>query len=137
MSTEENKATFRRYIEGCNKGNSAVLDEYLADTCIAHLGNNDLHGIEAVRQQFVMVRTAFPDLHMTIEDMLAEGDQVAGRLKYTATHKGVAFDIPPTGKQVTNRGLFIYRISEGKYVEYWEQWDLVSLYQQIITVPPE
>jgi len=77
------------------------------------------------------VRTAFPDFHNSIEELISEGDKVAARLTYSGTHQGVLFGIAPTGRRVTYSGVAIFRISDGKIVEGWVLGDLASLMQQL------
>src|SRR5690242_3590778 len=87
-TTEENKAQFRRtYEEMFNQGNLAIADELIAPDCLNHEvppGMNN-RGPEGIRQVVMMLRTAFPDLHGTIEEVVAEGDTVAGRVTMSGT----------------------------------------------------
>lgn len=78
-----------------------------------------------------MYRAAFPDLHVQIEDQLAEGDRVATRWTGTGTHNGELAGIPATGKQVTLPGMEIVRIADGKLVEGWEGYDSGTLMRQL------
>ena len=73
-----------------------------------------------------MLLTAFPDLHLTIEDMFGEGDRVVGRYTYRGTHKGDFMGIPPTGKQVAVTGISIMRVANGKFLEEWINTDLMQ-----------
>jgi predicted ester cyclase len=79
--------------------------------------------------------TAFPDLHFTIEDQIAEGDKVVNRVTARGTHLGDFRGIPPTGKQVTVAGITIDRIAGGKLVESWTSWDFLGILQQLGVVP--
>ena len=138
MSTEENKANVRRVIEEVfNKGNLAAADELVATNYIYHgpIGM-EFKGPEGLKQLISMFRTAFPDLHITIEEMVAEGDKVV--LRYTArgTHKGELMGIAPTGKQVTVPGANIAHFEGGKQVEVWCTMDLLGMMQQLDVVPP-
>ena len=83
-----------------------------------------------------MVRSAFPDMQATIEDMIAEGDKVAVRYTGTGTHKGELMGIPATGKQIAVTGIEIIRIAGGKMVERWEAFDNLSFMQQLGVIPP-
>jgi predicted ester cyclase len=74
---------------------------------------------------------AFPDLHLTIEDQLVEGDRVAFRWSATGTHTGPLGAAPPTGKSVALDGLILDRLADGKVVERWEQWDQSLMLQQL------
>jgi steroid delta-isomerase-like uncharacterized protein len=135
MSVEENKAIFRRIVEeGFNKGNLAIVDELVATNHVNHTDN--VHGPEEYKQFITMYRTAFPDLHMTIEDQIAEGDKVVNRWTSRGTHKGDLMGIPPTGKQTTVTGMYVARIIGGKIVEEWGNLDALGMMQQIGVVPP-
>ena len=135
MSVEENKAIFRRIVEeGFNKGNLAIVDELVATNHVNHTDN--VHGPEEYKQFITMYRTAFPDLHMTIEDQIAEGNKVVNRWTSRGTHKGDLMGIPPTGKQTTVTGMYVARIIGGKIVEEWGNLDALGMMQQLGVVPP-
>jgi len=135
MSVKENKAIFRRIVEeGFNKGNLAIVDELVATDHVNHTDN--VHGPEEYKQFITMYRTAFPDLHMTIEDQIAEGDKVVNRWTSRGTHKGDLMGIPPTGKQTTVTGMYVARIIGGKIVEEWGNFDALGMMQQLGVVPP-
>ncbi len=113
MSTEDNKALVRRlYEEVFNRGNLPTVDELLATDYIDHTAlPGTSPGPEGLKQFISMFRAAFPDLHFTIEDMIAEGDTVVVRQTYRGTHKGDLMNIPPTGKQVTITSIDIGRFA--------------------------
>jgi steroid delta-isomerase-like uncharacterized protein len=134
MSTEENKALARRVIEQMfNEGNLDVADELLALDYVDHDPSlpEDVHGPEGFKQYVGMYRAAFPDLHVQIEDQLAEGDRVATRWTGTGTHDGELAGIVPTGKRVTVPGMEIVRIANGRLVEGWEGYDSGTLMRQL------
>jgi len=137
MSAEHNKAIARRFVEeGLNKGDLAALDEILAANYVNH---NAAPGMPPNREGFkglvTMVRQAFPDAHVTIEDIVAEGDRVVFRDTTRATHKGEFLGIPPTGKQATWAEMHIFRIADGKIVEHWHNEDMFSILQQLGAIP--
>jgi len=137
MSADENKQLFRRFIEEvANQGKIAVVDELVTADMIEH---EEIPGIprnrEGVKQAFTLFRTAFPDLQVTIEDLIAEGDQVVGRETWRGTHRGAFMEIPPTGKQVEFAAIDIVRIANGKMVEHWGQTDMLGMLQQLGVVP--
>jgi predicted ester cyclase len=138
MSTEENKALVRRfYDEVFNKKNLAVIDDFLDPHIIEHALPPGLPGgIEGSRQFIGIYLTAFPDLHLTAEDMIAEGDKVASRFTMRGTHKGEFMGILSTGKQVTITGIQIPRVASGKIAENWINLDALGLLQQLGVVPP-
>jgi len=135
MSTEENKANSRRLVERINQGDLTVIDELCAPNHVSHNPPNTTHGSEEYKQSFALLLTAFPDLHFTIEDQLAEGDKVATRLTWTGTHKGAFRGIPPTGKHVTMTGITISHWVGGKSDEVWVNSDSLGLLQQLGVIP--
>jgi steroid delta-isomerase-like uncharacterized protein len=135
MSTEDNKAHVRRGFEAVNQKNLAVFDELLTPDVVFHTASTTMQGLEAYKQFLSMYMTAFPDLHFTIEDMIAEGDTVVARFTTRGTHQGNLMGIPPTGKQVSGTGMFIDRIVNGKAVEQWFNTDDLGLLQQLGVVP--
>jgi len=135
MSTEENKANSRRLIERINQGDLAVIDELCAPNHVGHTPPLTTHGPEEYKQSFSMILTAFPDLHFTIEDQLAEGDKVVTRYRWSGTHKGEFMGIPPTSKQVTVTGISISHWVDDKSDEVWTNLDSLGLLQQLGVVP--
>ncbi len=135
MSTEQNKANDRRLIEGLNQGNVNVSDELNVPDYVSHEASTTMQGLEAFKQFVSAYLTAFPDLHFTIEDQIAEEDKTT--LRYTArgTHRGDLMGIPPTGKQVTVTGIFITRWANGKAEESWLNFDALGMLQQLGVVP--
>ncbi len=136
--SEQNKALARRSLEEIwNKGNLAVADELIAPNHVAHdpANPNAGSGPEATKQQASMYRTAFPDLQITIDDQVAEGDQVVTRWTARGTHRGDLMGIAPTGKQMTVTGINITRIAGGKAQEDWTNWDTIGMMQQLGVVP--
>ena len=138
MSVEHNKALVRRlYEEALNKGNLAVVDEIIAPNYVRHgLAPGAPPGPESTKQVFTMMRTAFPDLRITVEPMVGEGDMVAAQLTHRGTHKGEFMGIAPTGKQVTVTTIGIYRFAGNKLEEAWIQMDELGMLQQLGVVPP-
>lgn len=90
---------------------------------------------EGLRQTVAALRDAFPDLHPTIEDMVAEGDRVVLRDIVSGTHQGAFAGIPPTGKRVMVTRIGIFRVADGKIVEYWSVVDMLGMMQQIGAIP--
>ncbi len=138
MSTEDNKALVRRfYEEFCNKGDLKVADEIVLTDYAEHenvLGATS--GRDGLKQFVTTTLAAFPDFHFTIEDAIAEGNKVAVRLTARGTHRGPLGDIPPTGNQVANTAIVIFRITDGKIVERWGVADQLLLLQQLGVIPP-
>ena len=139
MSTEENKAVVRRYHEELfNKGNLAVADEVFDSNYFNSVFDQMglPHGPEGFKQYATMIRTAFPDFNLTIEDQVAEGDREVHRITGRGTHKGTFMDIPPTNKHIEISGIMIDRIAGGKVVESWAQVDMFGMMQQLGVIPP-
>ena len=136
MSAEENKAIARRAYEIFSSGNLEALEEVIAPDMVDHnAAPGQARGIEGTRQVLGMLRAAFPDLRLTPEDLIAEGDRVVARLMVTGTHQGEFQGLPPTGKQVTMSGIEIVRLAGGKAVERWGEFDILGLLQQLGAVP--
>ncbi len=135
MSTEDNKALVRRlYAEVMGKGNMTEADELLSTQYVEHLPA-PTPGREGLKQLVMMVRSAFPDIHNTVEDAVAEGDRVAVRIVVRGTHHHEFLGIPPSGKAVEWGEIHIYRVVGGKIVEHWGEVDLLGLLQQIGAIP--
>ena len=138
MSTEENKAKQRRvWEEAFNKGDLSVANETIATNYVYHgpMGM-EYKGPEGFKQVVTMFRTAFPDLHITVEDMVAEGDKVVSYYTMTGTHKGELMGIAPTDKKVKFSGIVIVRWVGSKEVEARGVGDMLSMMQQLGVVPP-
>jgi steroid delta-isomerase-like uncharacterized protein len=141
MSTEENNVTVRRFFEEVlNHGNLAEAFELSAPNWVYHDPvAPDVHSIADYTHWFTQIRSAFPDFHVTIEDLIAEGDQVMARYSWRGTNTGdfvtPAMQIPATGKQVTVTGMSIGRFAGGKGVEVWNQMDNLGLLQQLGLIP--
>ena len=136
MSTEDNKAAIRRGIEEVwNQKNVAIVDEIAAPDYVSHSPTMTTHGLEQYKQLVMMYFAAFPDLHLTIEDEIAEGDKVVTRVTARGTHQGSFMGIPPTGKHAVVTGIVIDRFANGKTVEAWTNLDDLGLLQQLGVIP--
>jgi steroid delta-isomerase-like uncharacterized protein len=136
--SEANKNAVRRLFEEVwNKGNLPVADEVFAPNYTHHDASTpDVgRGPESEKKRATLYRTAFPDLRLTIEDIIAEGETVMARWSCRGTHKGDLSGIAPTGKQITISGISIARFANGKMVEGWINWDALGLMQQLGVVP--
>jgi steroid delta-isomerase-like uncharacterized protein len=136
--SEPNKAIVRRLFEELwNKGNLSLADELFSPN-YAHYDPStpDVgRGPESEKKRATLYRTAFPDLRLTIEDIIAEGETVMARWSCRGTHKGDLSGIAPTGKQFTISGVTIARLANGKLAEGWVNWDALGLMQQLGVVP--
>ncbi|MGZ3623695.1 MAG: ester cyclase [Ktedonobacteraceae bacterium] len=141
MSTEDNKAKARRaYEEALNQGKVAVLDELLAPNFLYHNPiRPDVRTLEDYKRFITEFHSAFPDLHVTIDDMIAEDDRVVVRFTWHGTNTGdiviPTMRLPATGKHVTFTAIEIGRFVEGKAVELWQEGDNLGLFQQLGLIP--
>ena len=135
---EENKIIASRDCsEVWNEADFAVIDEIIGEGFVGHYDmGTTINGIEAFKQYVPGTLTAFPDFHITVEELFAEGDLVVFRSTASATHLGPLGPIPATGKPWTVTGIVIRRIADGKIVELWQLNDMLSLLTQIGLVPP-
>lgn len=138
QATEANKALMRRWIkEGHNNRNLSVADELYDPAFVWHLAPvGEIRGTEALKQLIKSLHTAFPDWHITVEELVAESDKVTTHWRATGTHQGEFMGVAPTGKQVTTSGILIGRIAGGKFVEAWEVWDAHGFFEQLGAIPP-
>jgi steroid delta-isomerase-like uncharacterized protein len=135
MSTEQNKALVRRYLEAVwDRGDLSVVDELIAPDYIQH-NRNAPPGRDGVKQFFAMLRAGFPDARQIAEDMLADGDKVIWRWTIRGTHQGPFMGIPATGKQIAMTGMNIVRISNGMIAENWGEQDTLGMMQQLGAIP--
>ncbi len=138
MSVEENKAVMRRIIDEIwNKGDMTTVDEHVAANWVyqSPLGF-EFKGPEGYKQFVTMFRTIFPDLHGTIDNMVAEGDKMAALLTLRGTFKGNFGNIEPTGKQLNLTFAYFFRFEGGKEVEALPFFDTLAFYQQLGISPP-
>ena len=130
--SEQNKARIRRVIEEAySRGDLSVVDEVAASDMVIHASTQDIRGREGAKQFVTMFRTAFPDLHFTIEDQIAEGDMVVTRWTARGTHRGDFQGVPATGREIRLTGTDIDRMTNGKVVECWAHVDELGLMQQL------
>jgi steroid delta-isomerase-like uncharacterized protein len=131
-----NKATFRRLHDATNTGDaeliSKTIDELVdPDVLIRTPLPVEATGTQAIKEVFARLLRAFPDLHITVEDLIAEDDKVVSRNSVTGTHKGEYMGLPPTGKTVTYSEIFVFRFVNGRIAETWGIVDVFSQIQQL------
>ena len=130
VPTEANKALIRRlFEEGFHSGKLAVVDEIFHPNFVDRSTPEQPPGTEGVKDYISMVRTGFPDISITIEDLVAEEERVVVRTTWRGTHLGEYEGIAPTGKQVTRSMIQIFHVKDGKLLEEWSEGE--SLSQQI------
>ena len=136
MSAEENKALARRSWEALD--NPDLIDEVYASDVVWHEPDRDIHGTEEAKLFISLYKSAFPDMNITVEDVLAEGDKVVTRVSIRGTHQGETEEFgPPTEKQMELKGITIHRFEGGKIVEEWESYDNLSVLQQLGLAPEQ
>jgi steroid delta-isomerase-like uncharacterized protein len=135
---EANKKASRRVIEEIfGAGKYDLADELIQADGIGHdpALPAPVRGPEGLKESAQGYRAAFPDLKLTVDEAVAEGDLVAIRWTARGTHKGDLFGISPTGRQATVTGITIDRYKGGKIIESWTNWDTLGLLQQLGAVP--
>ena len=138
MSTEENKALARRSWEIVNQRNPDLIEEFYPPDFVWHGPDQDIRGYEQAKQLSYTFLAAFPDAHITDEDVIAEGEKVVRRYTTHATHQGeTELFGPPTGRQIELKGITIHRIEGGKIVEEWESYDNLSMMKQLGLAPEQ
>lgn len=139
MSIEQNKAVARRFWEMYSSGADldSIVNELLAPNLVVHEAGAPTPEMNVAdyKQFGALYRAAFPDMHMTIEDQVAEGDRVVSRVAFRGIHTGELMGIPPTGKQVRTSNIVIDRIVDGKIMERWSVGDNLGLLQQLGVIP--
>jgi steroid delta-isomerase-like uncharacterized protein len=137
MSTEENKMAARNFMEqGFNQRNPAALESYFSPTLTDHALRPMLPpGLEGRKMFYGAFVAAFPDIHLQITELVAEGDKLVTSWTAHGTHQGELMGIPATGKSVTVSGIAIDRFENGQSVEHWEVFDQMGLMQQLGVVP--
>ena len=139
MSTQKNKANYRRFIEEAwNKGNLTVVDELASPDVVIHfLPPGTPPGGESMKQHIQLTRAAFPDIRITVEDQFAAGDKIVARCTMTGTQRGPYLNhfktlMPPTDKRFSVAGIDIWRFdADGKWVECWSSLDRLGMLQQL------
>jgi steroid delta-isomerase-like uncharacterized protein len=126
----QNKKIQRGYIEALNRGDTAFVDGYLHPEYVFHGAMGGLNK-EQFSQTHSAIVAAFPDLKLTIEDQIAEGDKVVMRWTGRGRHEGEFQGLAPTGKEVVITGITISRIEGGKEIEAWEEVNMLGLMQQL------
>lgn len=140
VRTDQTKADARNFYEHLNRalrsGNLAELDQVIAPDAIDHNPAPGMkQGLEGIKAAFGEVRVAFPDMVVTVEDVIAEGIKAVCRLSTRATHRGTFQGVPATGKRVTYTVIDILRFADGKIVERWGEFDSLGFLAQLGLVP--
>lgn len=135
MSPEENKAIVRRYLETAwNKRDPTIVDELVAPDFVQHAANVP-PGRDGIKKFFEGAYNGFPDAHFTLDNIMAEGNQVATRFTVTGTQHGPFLGIPPTGKPMTLTGMALLVLRDGKITENWNELDMLGALRQLGVIP--
>jgi steroid delta-isomerase-like uncharacterized protein len=138
MSTEENKALARRSWEIVSPDNLDLIEEVYAPDLVWHEPDQDIRGYDQAKQFVSSFFAAMPDINITVEDLIAEGEKVVSRYTIRGTHQGETEEFgPPTGRQMQLEGITIHRFEDGKIVEEWERYDNLSVLQQLGLAPEQ
>jgi predicted ester cyclase len=136
MGIQENRAVVRGLVEECiNPYRPDLLERFVGEGIRAHPGTPgtapDTEGLGQLREAVHRIRGVFPDLRIELEQLVAEDDLVSARWTATGTHSGELAGIAPTGKAVRWAGTDVYRLADGKVVEWWRNDDFVWLLHQL------
>ena len=137
--SSENKALLRRWFdEVWNRGRVEAIDELLTGDAVIHGLGADAHGPDGFKPFHAAYRSAFPDVTLQIEDIVAEGDRVAARWSGTGTHRGASLGFDATGRRVRFSGMVFARVENGRLVEGWNVFDQLGMLQQlgVSSLPP-
>jgi len=133
---EKNKDFLNVYTEDFwNKHNIDAFDKYFTSNYVYHSAEGDMNG-EQYKGLCQAYFTAFPDLHITTDDLIAEGDKVTKIWTAHGTHKGELMGIPATGKPIAVKGIEVFRLADGKIAELWASMDNLGMLQQLGIIPP-
>ena len=138
MSTEENRALIRRFLEEVfNQRNVAAVDQYMAGDYVDHVLPPGVPPTREGFKQFIgPFLEAFPDFRYTVDDLIAEGDRVVARLTAQGTQQGAFMGVPATGKRATWSEIHIGRVANGQIAEHWGEIDNLGMLQQLGVIPP-
>jgi steroid delta-isomerase-like uncharacterized protein len=139
LTEEEMKALANRYVEAYNVGDLSIFDEIISPEIVQHNIEGDIIGIEAFKESAASLRTAYPDIKLSFDELILKGDKIVTRWTITGTNTGPSSDLPPTGKNIKVSGVTIGHIINGKTNEEWVYYNGAAVLNQLgfkIT-PPE
>ena len=140
MSIDYKALMVRVIDEAWNKGELGVLDEAIADNFVFHdLLMPDISGREGYKKYILDVRASYPDFHMTVDELIQEGDTLAGRLHWEGTQLGASpgLKIPATGKHIHVTAAFVTHMAGGKTIEQWTLQDWLGIMRQLGLLPAQ
>ncbi|MFD1538904.1 ester cyclase [Nonomuraea guangzhouensis] len=135
-----NKETYHRFHDAVNSGDleiiSKAIDEFIHPDGRFHTAEpTDMPAVQAQKRIWGVLLRAFPDIHVTMEDLLAEGDKIVARQTVTGTNSGEYRGMPATGKSVIYQEIFIARFADGQIIDIWGVVDLYSQLRQLGLIP--
>jgi steroid delta-isomerase-like uncharacterized protein len=137
----DNRDIVRQFVvEVVNQKNDATLETLVADDfmcCVGGIASTASEGRQSAVRRLRLLRTAFPDFRISIDDLLVDGDKVVMRYRGHGTHRGPLGTAAPTNKAVSYSGIAIYRISNRKIAEEWTEYDSLGLMRQIEAIPSD
>jgi steroid delta-isomerase-like uncharacterized protein len=132
LVSEANKAAMKQFFERVyNQGDLAFLDELTAPEFVSHDRGNPTNDREGVKEIVAAIKTAFPDVVFTADDVIGEGDRVAARFTMRGTQTGEFMGVPATNQPIVVTGIDIVRFEDGRAVEHWHEWSGMELLQQL------
>lgn len=138
MSVEQNKSIARRWIEdGWNKHNVNIIDDLYTPDVVQYdpATPGIVDSAEALKQYISRLLTAFPDIQITLDDLVAEGDKVFLRFTARGTHLGLFMDVPPSGRSATVAGMLLFHFKNSKIDTVWVNFDALGMLQQMGVIP--
>jgi steroid delta-isomerase-like uncharacterized protein len=130
---DQNERTIARLYDEClNRGQLDLVPDLVSADYVGAQGER---GADGFRQIVAALRSGVPDIHFTVEDVIASGDRVVARTSWTGTQTGPMRGIPPSGRHVINTGISIFQLRDGKIVRVWMETDRLGFLQQIGAVP--
>ena len=136
MSVEENKVLAERFVEEVfNLGRVEAVDDLVSERFVRHGLGRVMRGKQVIKDYVPVIRSAFPDFHVSIEDALGEGDRIVHRQKHTGTHLGEFAGVAATGRKMETTEISILRIEGGKIAEAWVNVDQLTILRQIGAIP--
>lgn len=127
---ENHRELIQRFVDMVNSHDVSTMAEH---TSPGHIDHNPIvaDGIEANTEFWKQIFAAFPDITLTVDDLVVEGDRVAGRFQYAGTHQGTFFGVEATGKTLAFQSIDIWRVEDGLLAEHWDQLDMAGMFKQL------
>jgi predicted ester cyclase len=136
MGNEAAVVARRWFEEVWNARRAEAIDELMERKAVGHMEGGDVEGPEGFRSGWAAFLAGLPDMHITIEDIVSEGDQAVVRWRVRASHRGELFGLAPTQRRVDVRGSSWFRIRDGKLAEGWDTWNLGGLLESLRSEMP-